>query len=176
MAAPRRVIELAFSDENVADLLRIARSRTAPASRVERALVQRFLETARAFELRKPEFPRAAYDSNFGNAELDRGKPRDEDTEGGNQPADKSLINRRLSLRSQLCAAMAFLADGGPAERALNRAFPLDREHKRLDRQAKRACGADLIAIGFLQRLKRSFLQLRNFYATPAEAPDIGVL
>ena len=27
---------------------------------------------------------------------LDRGKPRDEDTEGGTQPADKSLINRRL--------------------------------------------------------------------------------
>ena len=39
---------------------------------------------------------------------LDRGKPRDEDTEGGNQPADKSLINRRLSLRSQLCAAHTF--------------------------------------------------------------------
>ena len=45
---------------------------------------------------------------------LDRGKPRDEDTEGGNQPADKSLINRRLSLRSQLCAAKAFLTDGFP--------------------------------------------------------------
>src|SRR5947209_19396578 len=27
---------------------------------------------------------------------LDRGKPRDESTEGGSQPADKSLINRRL--------------------------------------------------------------------------------
>jgi hypothetical protein len=40
------------------------------------------------------------------------------------------LINRRLSLRSQLCAAMVFLADGGLAERALNRAFALDREHK----------------------------------------------
>ena len=64
---------------------------------------------------------------------LDRGKPRDEDTEGGNQPADKSLINRRLSLRSQLCAAQAFLAaDGLSVERAFNRAFPLDREHKRL--------------------------------------------
>ena len=62
---------------------------------------------------------------------LDRGKPRDVDTEGGNQPADKSLINRRLSLRSQLCAALPSLAaDGHPAERALNRAFPLDREHK----------------------------------------------
>jgi hypothetical protein len=39
---------------------------------------------------------------------LDRGKPRDVDTEGGNQPADKSLIDRRLSLRSRLCAAMAY--------------------------------------------------------------------
>ena len=29
-------------------------------------------------------------------------------TEGDNQPADKSLINRRLSLHSQPCAAMAF--------------------------------------------------------------------
>ena len=47
------------------------------------------------------------------------------------------MINRRLSLRSQLCAAMAFLADGGLAERALNRAFPLDREHKRLARAAR---------------------------------------
>ena len=63
---------------------------------------------------------------------LDRGKPRDEDTEGGSQPADKSLINRRLSLHSQPCAAMAFLADGELAEQALNRASPLDREHKRL--------------------------------------------
>ena len=61
---------------------------------------------------------------------LDRGKPRDEDTEGGNQPADKSLINRRLSLHSQPCAAMAFLADGELAEEALNHASPLDREHK----------------------------------------------
>jgi hypothetical protein len=63
---------------------------------------------------------------------LDRGKPRDEDTEGGSQPADKSLINRRLSLHSQPCAAMAFLADGELAEQALNYASPLDREHKRL--------------------------------------------
>jgi hypothetical protein len=53
---------------------------------------------------------------------LDSGKPRDEDTEGGNQSADKSLINRRLSLHSQPCAAIAFLADGHLAERALNRA------------------------------------------------------
>jgi transposase len=37
MAAPRRVVELAFLDENVAGLRRIARSRTEPASRVERA-------------------------------------------------------------------------------------------------------------------------------------------
>jgi transposase len=39
-------------------------------------------------------------------------------TEGDNQPADQSLINRRLSLHSQPCAAMAFLADGELAERA----------------------------------------------------------
>ena len=37
MAAPRRVIELAFSDEDLVELTRVARSRTAPASRVERA-------------------------------------------------------------------------------------------------------------------------------------------
>jgi transposase len=37
MAAPRRVIELVFSREDVAELLRFARSRTEPASRVERA-------------------------------------------------------------------------------------------------------------------------------------------
>jgi hypothetical protein len=54
---------------------------------------------------------------------LDRGKPLDEDTEGGSQPADKSLINRRLSLRSQLCATHGF-----SAERVLNHASPLDRE------------------------------------------------
>ena len=78
--------------------------------------------------------PVASYVAGFApNARpLDRGKPRDEDTEGGNQPADKSLINRRLSLHSQPCAAMAFLADGELAEQALNRAFSLDREHKRL--------------------------------------------
>jgi transposase len=37
MAAPRRVVELSFSDEEVAELARLARSRTEPASRVERA-------------------------------------------------------------------------------------------------------------------------------------------
>ena len=37
MAAPRRVVELAFPDEEVAELARLARSRTEPASRVERA-------------------------------------------------------------------------------------------------------------------------------------------
>jgi transposase len=52
---------------------------------------------------------------------LDRGKPRDEDTEGGNQPADKSLIDRRLKLRSRLCAAPAFFpADGHRTARALD--------------------------------------------------------
>ena len=61
---------------------------------------------------------------------LDRGKPRDEDTEGGNQPADKSLINRRLSLHSQPAQPWPFLADGELAEQALNCASPLDGEHK----------------------------------------------
>jgi transposase len=37
MAVPRRVVELAFPDEEVAELARVARSRTEPASRVERA-------------------------------------------------------------------------------------------------------------------------------------------
>lgn len=37
MATPRRVIEIAFSDKNLAELTRVARSRTAPTSRVERA-------------------------------------------------------------------------------------------------------------------------------------------
>ena len=73
---------------------------------------------------------------------LDRGKPRDEDTEGGKQPADKSLINRRLSLRSQLCAAIALLADGGLAERALNRALALDREHKRASAPGRLCLGS----------------------------------
>ena len=59
---------------------------------------------------------------------LDRGKPRDEDTEGGSQPADKSLINRRL-FGSQ-CLLLPTAVSPQPA---LNRAFSLDREHKRLD-------------------------------------------
>jgi len=76
---------------------------------------------------------------------LDRGKPRYEDTEGGNQPADKSLINRRLSLRSQLCAAMAFFADGLHDGRVLGHAQPLDREHKRLELDFVGVCwGGDL--------------------------------
>src|SRR5271166_1039448 len=37
MAAPRRVVELAFLDNEAAELARLARSRTDPASRVERA-------------------------------------------------------------------------------------------------------------------------------------------
>jgi len=89
---------------------------------------------------------------------LDRGKPRDEDTEGGNQPADKSLINRRLSLHSQPCAAMAFLADGELAEQALNRASPLDREHKRLGLRVAANCRGSaaaetpVVGIDFLDR------------------------
>jgi transposase len=39
MAAPRRVIELVFSEQELVDLTRISRSRTEPASRVERARV-----------------------------------------------------------------------------------------------------------------------------------------
>jgi transposase len=39
MAAPRRVIELAFSEEDLVDLARVSRSRTEPASRVERARI-----------------------------------------------------------------------------------------------------------------------------------------
>ena len=39
MAAPRRVIELAFSEQELADLTRVSRSRTEAASRVERARI-----------------------------------------------------------------------------------------------------------------------------------------
>jgi transposase len=39
MAGPRRVIELAFTEQELADLERISRSRTEPASRVERARI-----------------------------------------------------------------------------------------------------------------------------------------
>ena len=55
-------------------------------------------------------FEAAGYGANLSGTSS-RARPRkarDEDTEGGNQHADKSLINRRLSLRSQRCAAMAF--------------------------------------------------------------------
>jgi len=37
MAAPRRVVELGFAREDVAELTRLARSRTEPVSRAERA-------------------------------------------------------------------------------------------------------------------------------------------
>ena len=63
---------------------------------------------------------------------LDRGKPRDEDTEGGNQPADKSLINRRLQLHPQPCAASIGQAARHPPSRPQNHVFILDRGHKRL--------------------------------------------
>jgi hypothetical protein len=39
MAPPRRVIELAFTEQELADLERVSRSRTEPASRVERARI-----------------------------------------------------------------------------------------------------------------------------------------
>jgi hypothetical protein len=65
---------------------------------------------------------------------LDRGKPRDEDTEGGNQPADKSLINRRLSFHSQPCAATTLFSPTANSPNGCSTApSPLDREHKRLD-------------------------------------------
>ncbi len=71
----------------------------------------------------------------------DRGKPRDEDTEGGNQPANKSLINRRLSLHSRPCTAMACPAHGRLARRAINRALLLDGEHKRLSKRCRKVRG-----------------------------------
>lgn len=37
MAAPRRVIELGFTESDLVELMRLARSRTEPPSRVERA-------------------------------------------------------------------------------------------------------------------------------------------
>ena len=64
---------------------------------------------------------------------LDRGEPPDEETEGGTQPADKSLINRRLKLRPSAGQQL-----GVPAAASLPRASPanccptLDRGHKRL--------------------------------------------
>ena len=46
MAAPRRVVELAISDNEAAELERLSRSRTEPASRVERArMLVAYLET-----------------------------------------------------------------------------------------------------------------------------------
>src|SRR5271169_638058 len=39
MAAPRRVIGLAFSEQDLVELARVSRSRTEPASRVERARI-----------------------------------------------------------------------------------------------------------------------------------------
>src|ERR1700733_3472669 len=39
MAAPRRVIEVAFTEEELVDLERVSRSRTEPASHVQRACI-----------------------------------------------------------------------------------------------------------------------------------------
>ena len=66
---------------------------------------------------------------------LDRGQPRDEDTEGGTQPGDESLINRRhCALPPGSCAAPVYLpAPQTRAEQMNNHAFSLDREHERLD-------------------------------------------
>src|SRR5271163_2670503 len=74
---------------------------------------------------------------------LDRGKPRDEDTEGGTQPADKSLINRRLQLRPQPCAALlAYSAPASiPTPCRQTVAAALDRGHKRLIGRGKCSFG-----------------------------------
>ena len=62
---------------------------------------------------------------------LDRGKPRNEDTEDGNQSADKSLINRRLKLRPQACAVLALPRAGRDLAAApANYCFILDHGHK----------------------------------------------
>ena len=56
-------------------------------------------------------------------------QPRDEDTEGGTQSADKSLINRRLSSAPgpvQLQSSLLLTTKSRPN----NHAFTLDREHK----------------------------------------------
>ena len=64
---------------------------------------------------------------------LDRGKPRDEDTEGGTQPADKSLINRRLQLHPQPCAVFSLPnSDLDPEAGPRSCCSTLDWGHKRL--------------------------------------------
>src|SRR5215469_8296409 len=70
---------------------------------------------------------------------LDRGKPRDEHTEGGNQPANKSLINRRLPPHPQPCAASIACPAFAPAKQSHSHVFILDREHKRLARSQSSA-------------------------------------
>src|SRR5262249_40275586 len=63
---------------------------------------------------------------------LDRGKPRDESTEGGSQPADKSLIDRRLNAPSPtLRSSTSSHRRPSDADRP-HLASTLDRGHKRL--------------------------------------------
>ena len=60
---------------------------------------------------------------------LDRGQPRDEDTEGGSQPADESLINRRLKLHLRpSCDIPAYCF--AQAKQLILHAFILDSEHE----------------------------------------------
>src|SRR5262249_27789220 len=54
---------------------------------------------------------------------LDRGKPRDEDTEGGTQAADKSLINRRLDAPSPALRSSHRHGPGGAYRRRRPTAF-----------------------------------------------------
>jgi hypothetical protein len=60
-------------------------------------------------------------------------KARGENTECGTQPADKSLINRRLPPHLQPCAAASinYCYAIAPGRRTITPS-PLDREHKRL--------------------------------------------
>ena len=69
-------------------------------------------------------------DSVSSHPALDRGKPRDEHTEGGNQPADKSLINRRLPPHPQPCAASIACPASAHPKQSHSHVFILDREHK----------------------------------------------
>src|SRR6185312_12763523 len=81
---------------------------------------------------------------------LDRGKPRDEDTEGGTQSADKSLINRRLKLHPQPCAASIGQTVRQTPSRPHNLVFTLDQGHKRLARieMGESAMQADYVIVG----------------------------
>jgi hypothetical protein len=92
---------------------------------------------------------------------LDRGKPRDEDTEGGNQPADKSLINRRLSFHSQPCAATTLFSPTANSPNGCSTApSPLDREHKRLELDAP--AHGRINVLGLLEAVRKASVDIRQ--------------